>query len=73
MGYQEEAEADSGDGQDGADGPACRAHPAPGLHTGPQTDLVPGLEGGRFLGVAHHPRELPLEVVHQRPLIPLSR
>jgi hypothetical protein len=73
VGQQEEADAESGDGQDRADGLLDRAGPAPGAHPGPETAAVVRLEGDRFLGVAHHPRQLPLEVIHQLPFTPPAR
>ena len=73
MRQQEETETEATDGQDGADGPPHGTDTLPGSHTGPQTALVPRLERGVFLGVAHHPRQLALEVVHQLPLTPPAR
>ncbi|MHB9856928.1 hypothetical protein [Streptomyces sp. YIM S03343] len=73
MGQQEEADAESGDGQDGADGPVHRAGTASGLDTCPQAASVLRLEGSVFLGVAHHPRQLLLEVIHQLPFTPPAR
>ncbi|WP_369190776.1 hypothetical protein [Streptomyces sp. R08] len=63
MRQQEEAEADPGDGQRGADRLLRRTGPAPGPYAVAEPGPVPGFEGGGLLGVAHHPRELPLEAV----------
>jgi hypothetical protein len=70
---QEEAEAESRDGQGGADGPLNHAGAMPGPDAGPQAVLMLRLERSVFLGVAHHPRQLPFEVIHGLPFTPPAR
>ncbi|MFF4258779.1 hypothetical protein ACFY1L_47150 [Streptomyces sp. NPDC001663] len=73
MGQQEEPDAESGDDEARAEGLLHHANTTPGTHPIPQTRLVLALEGGVLLGVAHHPRQLPLEVIHQLPFTPPAR
>lgn len=73
MRQQIEADTESGDGQHAADGPLCQAGAAAGEDTGAQTKPVFAVEGSVFLGVAHHARELPLELIHELPFTPPAR